>query len=162
MEFTSKLFGVIDVDPQEGLFYPKQIIVNQEMNDCNLFINDDIANNSELVKKALEITDNIDLLNQKAIDTINSKNKNGDKVILDFITFHIEELAVEIKEFSGIEDITPGQFIDELTLCNISIHSEADSFIIVLDYSFDTSMSDEVLAVYFDSKSVITAIEHES
>ena len=149
-QFELPYFGKIDIgnitEEQEYMnvnFQNRNISLmwfSEEKIDEKYFQN---ANNflSDLVK----FDENNHLLLQKEF------TNTQDKTVLEYLEYHLEELADELSEIIGeseIESESLLKLLNALKLNNISFHDEN----IVADYILDTEVSDQILAISINIK----------
>lgn len=159
---TTKIFGILEIDPSDGLFIDKVITLNGKTFECNLYISEDFIERQEKsLDRVIEMLDNLDNFEKRArTQLIEEQHSNG--LIKSFITFHFDELSEEMKE-SVSSEIMPENFLDFIKLSSVNIHTDAEeAFIFQLDFCINPEISDELLVVNFGSDGEILRILHES
>jgi hypothetical protein len=163
MRIVSRFFGSVDIDPEEGAYVVASIKLNQRMAECSLFLNKNIPSDPSIGQKCSEILDDLERLDRYARLAIGDAFLAGSATVVNFIQFHLEEVAEPIREKFGGEEVEPSCLIERLEFCGVSMHYDEDLGLhIVCDYSVGRDVSDEVLAVTFNGNRQILRIAHES
>lgn len=137
----------------------------------SIYIDESVTKSDNLISKAFIILDDIEELFSKSMirltEIANDSTHENYQTIKDFIDFHLEELDEEIHpQFFGIENVKNLTLIEVVKLLKpkgVGVHMEEEQdFIITLDFTYNIEMTDQLLAVTFDSKTSIISIAWES
>lgn len=86
--------------------------------------------------------------------------------VATYFSHHAEELSEkELKQIFGVSDpdeLTIDHLLDALQLKRIGLYPGAESYVAVLDYTIDESVTDYLLAVQFDRDGEVFDISMDS
>ena len=151
-EFRTSLHPPIPIDEDSG-YWQGTIRVGTEDLPLSVFV--DASVNDDMLTRAAALIEDITDLRSLGLAAI--RERESDSIVSDFFEFHQEELPHVAPPGSSLK-----QLIAALGLVGIGVHSNADSFLVVLDFSFGRQHCDELLAVKFSPDRVVSAVSHES
>jgi len=108
--------------------------------------------------QATPLVDDIASLDERARRALVDSVESGDKIVVDFIAFHRDELDADTVRLLFGDASTPGETIARLDLVGLGVRGEA----FVLDYSFGRAQTDQLLVVAFDARRNVVSVSHES
>lgn len=161
MKIESAIFGTVEVG-RAAPYVRYPIVVNGRKTDCAIFFDDEIEQSSSCVSRCKEMLANTDLLDRRARERLRRELDAGNSTVVDFIAFHLEEVADEIREKLGATTLDQDIFMNGLDLVALGFHLHHGDIRLNCDYSIGKELTDELLVVKFSSDEKLTGIAHES
>src|SRR5688500_12622651 len=124
----TKLFG--DLAPAGGAYVPREAGENGRTKRPSLYVADSLP--PARIDQAAAMIDEVPSLEARARTALVERIENGDKLVVDFIAFHRDELDPATARVLLGDATTPADVIARLDLVGLGVRE--DSF--VLDFSF--------------------------
>ncbi len=162
---------IYDFNYESGQTVYESELKTKTQHIISIYIDESVTKSDNLISKAFIILDDIEELFSKSMirltEIANDSTHENYQTIKDFIDFHLEELDEEIHpQFFGVENVKNLTLIEVVKLLKpkgVGVHMEEEQdFIITLDFTYNIEMTDQLLAVTFDSKANIISIAWES
>lgn len=162
---------IYDFNYESGQTVYESELKTKTQHIISIYIDESVTKSDNLITSAFIILDDIEELFSKSmnklIEIANDSTHENYQTIKDFIDFHLEELDEEIHpQFFGVENVKNLTLIEVVKLLKpkgVGVHMEEEQdFIITLDFTYNIEMTDQLLAVTFDSKANIISIAWES
>ena len=163
MKIETRMFGAVEVG--ESTPYLKQVIqINGQPQNCGLYIADEFSEHASHCLKIAELIDDLDAIDTKARKILHQKLQDENTLVVDYLDYHVEEVANEIKDKLQVSNIDQNLLLQSLDLRAIGFHlEEADHSInLCLDYCPGEEFSDQLLVVKFRENGDLIEVAHES
>lgn len=167
-KINSKSYPEITYEPFEDIWFSP----NEVGTPFSFDVTEDLTANKEKMNIIGNFLDNVENVSKKAVDTfvqiLSQPSNQYYETVSYFLEFHRDEFdEEELDELFGIEqakEISRTQMLRCLNLKRVgsSIDEELNEQIFILDFTFNTELTDEILVVYFNTKEEIVSISHES
>ena len=150
----TKLFG--DVATAGGAYVPRETDESGRTKRPSLYVADSLS--PARIDQAVLMIDEVTSLDVLARRALVEHIENGDKLVVDFIAFHRDELDPDTARALLGDATTPSETIARLHLVGLGVRQDA----FVLDFSFGKAHTDELLVVAFDAERNVIHVMHES
>lgn len=161
MKFESNIFGTVEIG-KDAPYIKRMIMVNDRSMNCGLYISDEIEHYPAGIVRLKEMLDDVDSFDRRARDILAQALRARNSTVIDFIDFHLEELANEIKAKLGVETLDHNIFMQGLDLRALGFHLNDGDIALWCDYCIGEAFCDELLVVKFSSDEKLIEIAHES
>ena len=160
MNLKSKKYPNIKYEKGQEIF-----LSPEEMNSHFYFdVEEELTSNNEAMNIVAEMLDEVEMLEKTADD---KKNEYYD-VVSYFMEFHRDEIdsdvTVELFQVDNPSDLSFVEMVDLLKIKRLGglIDSESQQQIFIVDLSFNTDFTDELIVIYFNLEKQIFYVTHES
>ncbi|MFV0441069.1 MAG: hypothetical protein ACK5LV_07235 [Lachnospirales bacterium] len=170
INLKSKKYSNINYEKGKEVWYDK----GQVELPFFLYIDSVVTEDLSKVELAKDFIDNVDKYIEQAIDflkdIVHSENDEYYYLLKHFLDFHLDEEvfdSADITEMFGTyeyEELDLSEAIDQLTVKQVSSHYDdtLNQQLFLIDFSFNSDFTDEILAVYFNSDINIINLAHEN
>ena len=168
MNLKSKKYPNIKYEKGQEIF-----LSPEEMNSHFYFdVEEELTSNNEAMNIVAEMLDEVEMLEKTAKNFLkkildDKKNEYYD-VVLYFMEFHRDEIdsdvTVELFQVDNPSDLSFVEMVDLLKIKRLGglIDSESQQQIFIVDLSFNTDFTDELIVIYFNLEKQIFYVTHES
>ena len=137
-------------------------------------VEDCLTEDEDVMNVIAHALDDMHTLKQKAKDYLKKSLADSESEDYDtiscFMEFHRDDIDSELTEelFDGVEDPSELSFedmVDYLEVCGVSgmmYYEEEELPVIMMEFSFDPDITDELMVIYFDFDYQIISVSHES
>ena len=152
----------------------QDILVSPEEMNSHLYfdVEEELTSNNEAMNIVAEMLDEVEMLEKTAKNFLkkildDKKNEYYD-VISYFMEFHRDEIdsdvTVELFQVDNPSDLSFVEMVDLLKIKRLGglIDSESQQQIFIVDLSFNTDFTDELIVIYFNLEKQIFYVTHES
>ncbi|WP_028042546.1 DUF2004 domain-containing protein [Candidatus Stoquefichus massiliensis] len=167
-KIKSQKYSNILYEPTEDIWFD----INEVGTPFRFDVTEEITKDEEKMNKVGFVLDNIDNIISKVFDYLHEQLQDTQSqyysIISYFLEFHYNEFKDgRLGELLGIKDdkdISVNDMLKYLKLNRLGsdFDEKFNDQIYILDFMYNTDMTDEILVVYLNSQSEVIVVTHES
>lgn len=168
MNLKSNNYPTIEYEKGEEIF-----LSPEEINSSFYFdVEEELTSNDEAMEIVASMIDEVDTLVEAAKDFLkNTLSNEGNEyygTVAYFMEFHRDEMdadtVLELFPSSNVDTITFTEMVDFLKMIRFGslIDNKTNQQAFIMDLSFNSELTDELMVIYFNLEKQVFYVTHES